>query len=471
MTVKTLHGELTDMEPTIDDLRPAFRGELVRRGDPGYADCRRIYNAMIDREPAVIAVCSDVADVVAAIRLARKHDLLTSVRGGGHNGAGLALCDGGLTVDLSQLRGIRVDPADDTVRVEAGCVWADVDHATHAFGRAVPSGIIGTTGVAGLTLGGGHGYLTRKYGLTVDNLLEADVVLADGSVVTASDSSHEDLFWAIRGGGGNFGVVTSFLFRTRPVSNVHAGPMLWSLDDAGEVLRWYRSFSPAAPDDLYAFFAFMVVPPAAPFPEELHGRKACSLMWCATDTDHGSERIDAATADLPAPLWAHVGGLPFPALQSAFDRFYPPGLEWYWKGDFVREIDDEAVALHLEHGSALPTPHSTVHLYPIDGAVHDVPAGATAFAHRDANWSMVITGVDPDPANRDAITGWARDYWQALHPHSAGGAYVNFMMEEGTDRIRATYRDNYDRLCAVKRRYDPDNLFRVNQNIAPAEAT
>jgi FAD/FMN-containing dehydrogenase len=467
--ITTLHGHTTNIDEAVSLLEPSFRGDLVAKGDPGYGDCREIYNAMIDREPAMIATCSDVADVVAAVKLAREHDLLTSVRGGGHNGAGLSLCDGGLTIDLSEMRGIRVDPDGDTVRVEGGCVWGDVDHATHAFGRAVPSGIIGTTGVAGLTLGGGHGYLTRRYGLTVDSLLEADVVLADGSMVTASEDHNEDLFWAIRGGGGNFGVVTSFLFRTHPVGNVHAGPMLWEMEDADAVLRWYREFSPSAPEDLYGFFAFMVVPPAPPFPEELHGRTMCSIMWCSTDVDRGADRIAEAIDELPKPAWAHVGEMPFPMLQSAFDELYSPGLEWYWKGDFVSEIDDDAVAVHLEHGAEVPTTHSTMHLYPIDGAVHDVNADATAFAHRDANWSMVIAGVDPDPSNRDTITRWAKEYWKALHPHTEGGAYVNFMMEEGDDRIRATYRDNYSRLREIKGRYDPDNRFRVNQNIPPAD--
>jgi FAD/FMN-containing dehydrogenase len=422
---------------------------------------------MIECQPALIARCADVGDVIAAIRTARKHDLLTSVRGGGHNGAGLALRDGALTIDLSQMRGVRVDPSGDTVRIEGGCVWGDVDHATHAFGRAVPSGIISTTGVAGLTLGGGHGYLTRRYGLTVDSLLEADVVLADGSVVTASADQHSDLFWALRGGGGNFGVVTSFVFRTHPVAKVHAGPMLWRMEDAEEILGWYRHFMPSAPEDLYGFFGFMAVPPSPQFPDELHGHKMCTVLWCSTDTSNGTDTISEAVSYLPSPAFSHVGEMPYPMLQAAFDELYHTGLQWYWKGDFVREISDDAVQVHIEHAARLPTAHSTMHLYPIDGAAHRVASDETAFAHRDASWSMVIAGVDPDPANRRLITDWARSYWQDLHPHTAGGAYVNFMMEEGEERIQATYGANHRRLQEVKGRYDPDNLFRVNQNIRP----
>lgn len=469
MRIATLNGGTTDTERALEALEPGFRGDLTSRRDPAYAECRSIYNAMIDREPAVIASCANVADVMSAVRFARDHDLLTSIRGGGHNGAGLALCDGGLTIDLSRMRGIRVDSAGDTVRAEPGCVWGDVDHATHAFGRAVPSGIIGTTGVAGLTLGGGHGYLTRRYGLTIDSLLEADVVLADGSLVTASPDSHDDLFWALRGGGGNFGVVTSFLFRTQPVSAIHGGPMMWSMEDAEEILRWYRDWLPDAPEDMYGFFGFMMVPPVEPHPEEIHLQRVPVVVWCSTDTEHGAERIQEAVADLPKPVFSHIGEMPYPAIQSAFDGLYPPGLEWYWKGDFVREVSDDAVQVHLEHAAKLPTPHSTMHLYPVDGAPRKVDDDATAFAHRDATWSMVIAGVDPDPANRDGITRWARDYWSDLHPHTSGGAYVNFMMEEGDERVKATYRQNHQRLTEVKRRYDPDNRFRVNQNIPPAK--
>ena len=453
-------------DSALEPVRESLRGDLIRPDDDAYDEARTIYNAMIDTHPGAIVRCADVADVKAAVDMARDNPLLLSVRGGGHNGPGLALCEGGLTIDLSAMKGIRVDPEARTVRVEPGCTWGEVDHATHAFGMATVSGIISTTGVGGLTLGGGHGYLTRRDGLTVDNLLEADVVLADGTLVTVSEESHPDLFWALRGGGGNFGVVTSFLFRLHPVSTVVGGPMLWPLERSEALLRWYRGFLRDAPREVYAFFAFMEVPPAPAFPEHLHGKKACGLVWCCTGSDEQAEEALEKARGVGEPMFEHVGRIPYPMLQSAFDELYAPGLQWYWKGDFVRELSDEAIERHLEH-CEVPTTHSTMHLYPIDGAVHDVDADATAFGYRDCTWSMVIAGVDPDPANREKITRWAKDYWQDLHAYSAGGAYVNFMMQEGADRVKATYRGNYDRLVQVKRRYDPQNLFRVNQNISP----
>jgi FAD/FMN-containing dehydrogenase len=333
---------------------------------------------------------------------------------------------------------------------------------------ATVSGIISTTGVGGLTLGGGHGHLTRKYGLTIDNLLSADVVLADGSFVTASEDQHADLFWALRGGGGNFGVVTSFLFRLHPVDHVVAGPMLWSIDDAATIMRAYRDFLPAAPEELNGFFTFMKVPPAPNFPSQLHGQTVCGILWCGLGSQDEVHRLIEPMRSVRAPLLEHVVTMPYPTFQSAFDELYPPGLQWYWKGDFVETLSDEAIALHVRHGSELPTMHSTMHLYPVDGAANRVGASDTAFSYREAIWSKVIVGVDPDPGKAEGFTQWARDYWSDLHPHTLGGAYVNFMMGEGPDRIKATYRDNYDRLVEIKRRYDPDNFFRMNQNIDPA---
>jgi FAD/FMN-containing dehydrogenase len=366
------------------------------------------------------------------------------------------------------MRGVRVDPDAQTVRVEGGAKWGDVDHAAHAFGLAVPTGIISTTGVAGLALGGGHGYLTRKYGLTIDNLLEADVVLADGSFVKASEEENEDLFWAIRGGGGNFGVVTSFLFRGNPVSTVYAGPMFWELDRAEEILRWYRDFSPQAPEDLYGFFAFLVVPPAPPFPEHLHGKRMCGVVWCYSGPMEGAEEaFRPVRQEAGPPAFEFLGPMPVPVLNSLFDALYPPGLQWYWRGDFVTELSDEAIAMHLRHGPEVPTMHSTMHLYPIDGAPQRVDRHDTAFSYREATWSQVIVGVDPDPANAERITEWTKEYYDAVHPHSGGGAYVNFMMDEGQERVKATYRDNYERLVEIKNKYDPTNLFRVNQNVRP----
>ena len=323
--------------------------------------------------------------------------------------------------------------------------------------------------MGGLTLGGGHGYLTRKHGLTVDNLLAADVVLADGTLVHASEEENADLFWALRGGGGNFGVVTSFEYRLHPVKNVIAGPMFWPLDELETTLKWYRDWLPQAPEDVYAFYLEAEVPPAPNFPAELHGEKVCGLVWCCTGSREQAEAALTAARDAATPVFEHVGEVPYPALQSAFDELYRPGLQWYWKGDFVGELTDEAVAEHVRFGS-VPTTHATMHLYPINGAVHRRAPDATAWNRRDANWSMVIAGVAADPADRDRITDWARGFWEALHPHSLGaGGYVNFMMEEGEDRVKATYGDNYARLREIKAKYDPGNFFHVNQNIEPAE--
>lgn len=452
----------------VETLSGNLRGDLITPADGGYEEARTIYNAMIDKRPALIARCENSADVIAAVDFARENQLDLAIHGGGHNGAGLSLVDGGLVIDLSPMNGIHVNPQENTVRVQGGCTWGEVDHATNAFGLAVPSGIISTTGVAGLTLGGGHGYLSRKYGLTVDNLLEADVVLADGSFVTASEEENEDLFWALRGGGGNFGAVTSFLFQAHPVDTVYGGPIIWPVDQAEEILRWYEDFMQDATEDMYGWFGFHRVPTGSPLPKELHGAHGCAITWCYTGPMEEAEEVFEPIRELGTPVLDLAGPMPYPELQSMFDQlYYPPGLQWYWKADFVRDLSDEAVDIHMEYGSDLPTELCTMHLYPINGAVHDVDEGDTAFSFRDVTFSRVIVGVSEDPDDAQEITRWAREYWKDLHPLSAGGGYVNFMMEEGQDRIKATYRDNYQRLVEVKTKYDPDNLFHVNQNIQP----
>ncbi|HWC99702.1 MAG TPA: FAD-binding oxidoreductase [Candidatus Sulfopaludibacter sp.] len=456
---------------SIAAFRGQFRGEIIEPEDARYDDARKVYNGMIDRKPRLIAQCTDVADVMAAIRFARETGVKVSIRGGGHNAGGLGVCDDGLVIDLAPIRYVHVDPSARTVRVGGGNKWADVDHAAHAFGLAVPSGIVSSTGVGGLTLGGGLGHLTRKYGLTIDNLLSADVVLADGTFVVASADENPDLFWALRGGGGNFGVVTSFLFQAHPVHTVCAGPMLWELDQTEDVLKWYREFIVQAPEEINGFFAFLTVPPGPPFPEALHFKKMCGIVWCYPGTMEQANAILEPIRSYRPPAFEFFVPMPFPMLQGMFDGLYPPGLQWYWKADFFKELSDEAVARHFEHGSKLPTLHSSMHIYPVNGAAHKVGPNETAWSYRDAQWSQVIVGVDPDPANREAITDWAKAYYDALHPYGAGGAYVNFMMEEGEDRIRATYRDNYERLAAVKAKYDPENFFRVNQNIKPGAST
>src|SRR5579871_4756845 len=358
--------------PSIDHLKSSFRGELIHPGDANYDSVRKVYNGMIDKRPSLIARCTDVADVMAAVAYGRDNGLLTAIRGGGHNGAGLATCDGGLVIDLSRMKGIRVDPAAKTVRVEGGCVWGEVDHATHAFGMAAPCGFISSTGVAGLTLGGGLGYLTRKYGLTIDNLLSADVVLADGSFVTASAKENSDLFWAIRGGGGNFGVVTSFQFQAHPVHTVCAGPFLWEVEQAPDVMKWYREFIAQAPEELNGFLAFLVVPPGPPFPEPLHMKKMVGIVWCYQGSMEKANEILAPLRAFRQPAFEFFVPMPFPMLQGMFDPLFTSGMQWYWKADFFKEISDAAIGEHMKHGPQLPTMLSTMHLYPINGAAQRV---------------------------------------------------------------------------------------------------
>jgi len=447
----------------------AFGGQLIGPEDASYEEARAVYNAMIDRRPALIARCVTPADVAAAIAFGRKHELVIAIRGGGHNGAGLGTVEGGLVIDLSPMKQVQVDPQARTVRVGGGCVWREVDSATGEHGLATPSGIIGSTGVGGLTLGGGLGHLSRKCGLAIDNLLEAEMVLANGDQVRASADENPDLYWAIRGGGGNFGVVTSFKFRLHEVGNVFAGPTFWPIEQTAEVLSVYRDFITEAPRELNGFFAVATVPPAPPFPEELHLRKVCGVVWCYVGAEEaGAKAMAPLLEKTPEPLMHGVGTMPHAALQGAFDALYTAGDQWYWRADFVDEIPDEAVSIHAKYGEALPTWKSTMHAYPIDGAVHDVAAEDTAWAYRNSNWGNVYAGVDPDPANVDAIRSWSIDYFEAIHPYSAGGAYVNMMMDEGQERVKASYRGNYDRLARIKAAYDPDNVFRVNQNIQPA---
>jgi FAD/FMN-containing dehydrogenase len=460
------------VDQAIEEMHATFRGELIHAGTTGYDEARKVYNAMIDRRPAIIARCADAADVIAAVNYAREHDLLLAVRGGGHHGAGLGVCDDGMVIDLSLMKGVRVDPDARTALVMGGSTWGEVDHATHPFGLVTPSGIVSTTGVGGLTLGGGVGHNSRRFGLAIDHLLSADMVLADGSFVTVSEDHHPDLFWAIRGGGGNFGVVTAFQFRLDPLEHLYAGPMFWDASKSTEVLSWYREFLPAQPDEVGGFFGFHIVPPSAPFPEEIWNRPVCIIVWSHSGTTEQAEAFFAPIREkFGTPLLDWVGPMPLPTLQGMFDALYPPGMQWYWKADFVNEISDEALALNVEFGSNIPTWASGMHLYPIDGAASRVSDDATAWNWRGAKWCQVMAGISPDPADRERITNWSRSYWEAVHPYSAGGAYVNMMMEEGQERVQASYGANYDRLAAIKAKYDPGNLFRMNQNIRPAAAT
>jgi FAD/FMN-containing dehydrogenase len=456
---------------TIDNLRAQVRGAVIGPADDGYEEARTVYNAMIDRRPRVIVRPADVADVMATVNVARDSGLGLAVRGGSHSVPGFGTVDDGVVLDLSNMKGIRVDPAASTARAQGGCTWGDFDHATHAFGLATTGGILSTTGIGGLTLGGGLGYLGRRHGLTCDNLISADVVTADGRMVTASVKEHDDLFWALCGGGGNFGVVTEFEYRLHPVKDVYGGPILYDLDRAADVLRWYREYIATAPEEQGAFFAFLIAPPLPFIPEERHGETMCALVTCWSGPLAEGERVTRPfLEDVAPPVAHHVGPMPYPALQSAFDGLHPPGLQNYWKADFVYELTDEAIEVHVKHGAQVPCVNSTMHLYPLNGAPQRVAPDETAFAYRDANIAAVIVGMWPDPADNEEGIRWVRDYWNAIHPHDAEGGYVNFMAGDDQERIRANYRGNYDRLAAIKAVYDPDNLFLLNQNIQPSRS-
>ena len=437
--------------------------------DPSYDSARRVYNGRIDRRPALIVRPVDVGDVVAVLRFGRDQRLAIAVRGGGHHGAGFGTVDNGLVIDLGQMRGVRVDPVARTARVEAGATLADLDHATHAYGLAVPTGVLGSTGIAGLALGGGIGHLSRKFGLTIDNLLEADVVLAIGR---GRDCRPGVASGPVLGDPGR-----RRQLRDRDVIPVPGAPGLdgrgpaprcTDLEQAGDVLRWYRDFIATAPEELNGFFAFLTVPPGPPFPEDLHLRKMAGIVWCYSGPMESADEVFAPIKAFGPPALYGVQPMPFPALQGAFDALYPAGFGWHWRADFVSAIPDEAVEEHLRFAHTLPNLFSTVHLYPIDGAVHRVGRNDTPFSYREARWAQVMVGVDPDPINYDRVADWTTRYWEALHPYSAGGAYVNMYMDEGPGRVRSRYRDNFDRLVRAKTMYDPENVFRLNQNIRPA---
>jgi hypothetical protein len=455
------------MKTTYNNLKNHVKGIVILPEDSNYDKACSIYNAMINKKPAAFLLCKNAEDVAQGVKFARENNLEVSIKSGGHNGAGLALVNDGLVIDLSEMKDIQIDPENRTAKIQAGCTLGEVDKATHEHGLALPMGIIGTTGVGGLTLGGGIGYLSRKGGLTIDNLLEAEMVLANGEKVVVNKTSHPDLFWAIRGGGGNFGVVVSFTFNLILIKNVYAGPMFWSLEHAEKVMRFYEEYTRNAPNDLYGFFAFLIVPPAPPFPEHLHNVNVCGVAWTYTGPEENREEIFKPIREFLPPVLDFVGELPMPALNSMFDWLYPPGMQWYWKAHYIKELSDSAINEAVKHGSIIPTMHSTTHFYPIDGKVHEVGADETAWANRDARWAQVIVGVDPNPTNSDKVTKWCKEYYEGMKPFASGGAYVNFMMEEGQGRIKASYGSNYEKLARIKSEYDPGNFFHINQNIHP----
>ncbi len=452
---------------TPGELRDLVRGEVIVEGDAEYESARSVHNGMIDKRPAVVVRVMNAGDVMAAVTYARDNNHMLSVRGGGHSGPGFGTNDGGVVIDLSRMRGVRVDPTRKTARAEGGATWGDFNAATGAFGLATTGGIISTTGIGGLTLGGGIGYLTRGHGLSLDNLVSADVVTADGRLLVASETQNPDLFWAIRGGGGNFGVCTSLEYRLQPVRQVYWGPMFFEVSEAANLLRFYRDYIKDAPEEMGAFPAFQIAPPLPFIPENRHGDMFAAIVACWSGDPAEGERQFKAFHDVAEVKAEMVGPVPYPAINAAFDGLFPPGIRQYWKGNFVKELTDDAIAAHVRHGPNAPTVSSTMHLYPINGACHRVAADATAFGHRDASFSMVILAASSDPAQDAANTKWVRDYSDAVAPHSEVGGYVNFMDDDDETRIRANYGANYDRLVKIKRQLDPDNLFRGNQNIVP----
>ena len=454
-------------EQTVDALRAQVAGPVITPEDPGYDDARKVYNFMIDRRPAAVVRCTSAADVTAVVRHAAETGTELSVRGGEHSVPGFGTADGAVVADLSGLSSVTVDPSGRTARAGGGVTWGGFNDATGAHGLATTGGIVSTTGVGGLTLGGGIGYLARGYGLSCDNLVSAQVVTADGATVTASEAEHPDLFWGLRGGGGNFGVVTEFTFRVHPVAEIYGGPMFFELSDGAAVLGYFNEFIKTAPREYGGFPAFQIAPPLPFVPEDRVGEPFVAVVSCWTGSTHDGEKVMQRFRDVAKPVAEHVGPMPYPALNSAFDALVPRGLQHYWKAAFIGDLSAEAIRTHLEHGPRVPVVNSTMHAYPINGACHDVAADATAFGHRDATYAVVIAGMWPDPADNEANTRWVQDYHAAIAPASLGGGYVNFASGDDQSKVAANYGVNYTRLQEVKRRYDPGNLFRFNQNIQP----
>jgi FAD/FMN-containing dehydrogenase len=454
--------------PTVEQLREQVRATVITDADRGYDEARMVHNGMFDRYPAVILRAEQVADVIAGVNFARDSGLPLAVRGGGHSAPGFGTCDAGMVIDLSPMRSVYVDPVSATARVDGGATWGDLNYAAHAFGLATTGGIVSTTGVAGLTLGGGIGYLARPYGLSIDNLRSAQVVTADGRVLTASPAENDDLFWAIRGGGGNFGVVTSFEFQLHPVSDIYAGIFFYELEHAGDVLRFFAEFIPTAPEPYGAFPAFQIAPPLPFVPADRVGDTFCAAIvhWAGPVPE--GEQAMAPFREI-APVVAEMASpMPYPALNTAFDALFPKGIRSYWKGSFVSELSDAAIEQHVIHGAKVPEVSATMHLYPINGACHRVGREDTAFAYRDATFAQIIVAAWQDPAADADRIRWVREYHQATAPYAEPGGYVNFMADDDSGRVQDNYRGLYGRLAEVKARYDPANLFHLNQNIIPA---
>jgi FAD/FMN-containing dehydrogenase len=452
---------------TIAGLREQVRGDVITEGDERYDGARLVYNGMIDKRPGVIIRPSDQADVISVVRFARETGADLSIRGGGHSVPGFGTTDGGVVLDLSSMRGTRVDAHARSVVAQGGCLWGDVDHATHAFGLATVGGVVSTTGIAGLTLGGGIGYLTRSRGLTIDNLISADVVTASGELVHASEDEHPDLFWALRGGGGNFGVVTDFEYRLHAVSTIYGGPIFYEGNRARDVLEAFTLYMMGdAPRELGGFFSWQLAPQVEFIPEDRHGEPMCAIIACWSGPLDQGDAVFEPLMNMGPVVGHAVDHMPYPALNSAFDL--PHGLRHYWKANFVEGVTPDLLDAHREHGPNAPTFESAMHLHAITGAAHDAAADSTAFGNRDANFATVIAGIWTDPAEDEAHTRWVRDYYAATAPFSRDGGYINFQSEDDGVNAADNYGAAYARLREIKRKYDPENVFRMNQNISPA---
>jgi FAD/FMN-containing dehydrogenase len=456
----------------VQAFAASVRGRVLSPGDEGYDEARTIWNGLIDRRPALIVQCSGAADVVDAVNFAREHDLLLSIKGGGHNVAGNATNDGGMVIDLSQMRGVHVDPATQTVRAQGGALLGDLDRETQLFGLAVPAGVVSTTGVAGLTLHGGTGHLRRKYGLSIDSLLSVDIVTADGQIRTASEAENEDLFWAVRGAGSNFGVVTSFEFRAHAVGPMVAvGAIFYPADDAPRLLRAWRDYVTTAPDELSSIVLLWSVPPAEPFPPEHHGKPVVVVAACYSGAVEDGEPVVQPLRELAEPLVDLSGPWPWLGLQSGFDALFPKGGFYYWKSRALATLTDDAIEVIADFGAHRPNPLTDIIVWHQGGAMSRVPEADTAYGGRDAAFLVTGEASWDDPALTDAAIAWARSFWDAIGPHSTGGIYLNFagLAEEKEDLVKAGYGANYERLAALKAKFDATNLFRMNLNITPAD--
>lgn len=453
----------------IDELRTRFKGNIVLPGDVAYESTRKIWNAMIDKRPAVIARCASASDAVLGVNFAKDNELILAVRGGGHNIAGSAICDDGMVIDLSQMRTVNVEPGKRRATVDGGATLADLDAASQAHGLATPLGINSTTGVAGLTLGGGFGWLSRKFGMTVDNLESAEVVTATGETVYASATEHPDLFWALRGGGGNFGVVTRFEFQLHPVGpDVLSGLIVYPLSQAKSVLQQYRDFAAQAPDELSVWTVLRKAPPLPFLPVEAHGQEVVVLALLYVGDPVQGEQLIKPLRTFGTPLGEHVGVQPYVAWQQAFDPLLTPGTRNYWKSHNFSVLADGLFDAVIEYINKLPSSQCEIFFGAIGGATERQAPDAMAYAHRDAKFVMNVHGRWDDPADDESCIGWARSFFNASAPYASGGVYVNFLTSDEADRVRSAYGSNYDRLAQIKRKYDPDNLFRTNQNIVPA---